>query len=232
MYKTIGIIGGMGPLATVDLFNKIVIHTDSNCDQEHIPILIDNNTQIPDRTGFLLGINESPSKHLIESAKKLQNAGADFILIACNTAHHFVNEIAGAVNIEIVNGLEAPAEEAAKLGFKKVAVLGSEGFINHVDFGQYYSKVGIDVITAKEQDIVTDLIYKGIKANKNIDISGFIILLERLSQEGAEAFVLACTELPIAFDRYNISGYQIIDPGLILAKEAIIKAGAAVAPLY
>lgn len=225
-YKTIGIIGGMGSLAAVDLFNKIVINTDAACDQEHIPILIDNNTQIPDRTDFLLGLGESPLKHLIKSAEKLKNGGADFVLIACNTAHHFIAQISAAVDIEVIDGIEKTAEEAAKLGFKKVAVLGSEGFINHMDFKSYYSKVGVEVITAKEQDIVTGLIYKGIKANRHIDISDFNLLLKKLSAEGAETFVLACTELPIAFDRYGICGYQTIDPGLVLAKEAIVKAGA------
>ena len=89
--KTLGIIGGMGAAATADLFQKIVAVTDAKNDREHIPVVIDNNTMIPDRTAFLLSNNkrENPKKDLIESAEKLRSYGAEILMIACNTAHYF-----------------------------------------------------------------------------------------------------------------------------------------------
>ena len=88
--KTVGIIGGMGTLATIDLFNKIVLETNAKSDDEHLHILIDNNAQIPDRTNFILGNGENPTNELIKSAKNLEKIGADFLAIPCNTAHYFL----------------------------------------------------------------------------------------------------------------------------------------------
>jgi len=91
--KTIGIIGGMGPLATVHLFERIVLRTKAEKGQDHIRVLIDSNTNIQDRTKAILGIGESPVKELVNSAKILENSGADFLIMPCNTAHYFIDEI-------------------------------------------------------------------------------------------------------------------------------------------
>ena len=88
--KMVGIIGGMGPLATVDLFGKIVNLTDAKCDNDHIHILIDNNTYIPDRTSYILGDGENPIDELVKSAKRLKNMGADFLIMPCNTSHYYI----------------------------------------------------------------------------------------------------------------------------------------------
>ena len=111
MDKVLGIIGGMGPLSAVKLFERIVLLTDANCDQEHLRILIDNNTSIPDRTDYILGkIKEDPRVQLIQSAQKLETMGADYLVICCNTAHYFYEELAQSVDIPILNMIE----EAAK----------------------------------------------------------------------------------------------------------------------
>ena len=91
--KTIGIIGGMGPLATADLFTRIINLTDAQKDAEHIHILIDNNPHIPDRTSAILHGTESPLPYLIESANRLKSAGADFLIIPCITSHGFYDEL-------------------------------------------------------------------------------------------------------------------------------------------
>src|SRR5689334_5237573 len=88
--KTIGILGGMGPQATIDLYQKIVDSTPANVDQDHIHVVIDSNPQIPDRTGYLLGKNENPIAAMLEGLKTLEKANVDFVLIPCNTAHVFV----------------------------------------------------------------------------------------------------------------------------------------------
>ena len=226
-YKTIGLIGGMGPLATVDLFQKIVQMTRAEKDQEHIPILIDNNTNISDSTDYLLGKGSSPLDELIFSASRLQKLGADFLIIACNTAHYFYADISSVIKIPIVNMIEETAKEALYSGYKKVGLLGTEGFMSCVNYMSYYNDVGIELVlpSKAEQDIITALIYKAIKAqNDDFDISAFLLLLEKLSKEGAEAFVLSCTELPIAFSKYRIA-YPSIDPTTVLARKAIITAG-------
>ena len=93
MPKTIGIMGGMGPAATVDLMSRIISMTDAYSDQEHIPMIVDNDTRIPDRTEAILGRGESCAPEMLASAKRLEAAGADFIVIACHAAHCFIDEI-------------------------------------------------------------------------------------------------------------------------------------------
>lgn len=231
-YKTIGIIGGMGARATVDLFQKIVINTYAGCDQDHIPILIDNNTQIPDRMKFLFENGRSPLDDLFLSASKLQKMGADFLLLACNTAHHFYKELSSIIDIPIINMVEETVKEVSNRGYKKIGLLGTKGFMKSGFYKSYYNAADIDVIcpTDIEQEIITTLI-KAVKAQENdIEKSLSFSFLERLSNNGVEAFVLSCTELPIAFSKWKkrnplIKYYKTIDPNYVLAKKAIISAG-------
>ena len=108
--KTIGIIGGMGPMATSDLFGKLISFTDAKCDAEHAHIIIDNYPQIPDRTSAILKGTESPLPYLIESAHRLHEAGADFIIIPCITSHHFIQELEARTGFEFLNIVEETAK--------------------------------------------------------------------------------------------------------------------------
>ena len=102
--KTVGILGGMGPLATVELFRLIVSNTESSNDQGHIRIIIDNNPQIPDRTNAILNGGESPVNALVKSASMLKNDGADFLIIPCNTSHYYIDEISRNAGIDVAKG--------------------------------------------------------------------------------------------------------------------------------
>ena len=226
-YKTIGIMGGMGSLSTVDLFSKIVNNTSAKCDQEHLPVLIDNYPKVPDRTDSLLHNGESPLPYLIKSATRLKSCGADFLLLACNAVHNFIDEVSREVEIESINGLEETANEVSRLKYSKIAMLGTERFLRKVDFSTYYKNHDIDVIipNTEEQCVINNVIYKGIKAGRDIDDVKILSALKRLYEEGAEVFVLSCTELPIAFDKYGIHHYLTIYSSLVMAKTAIKKAG-------
>ncbi|GAH53208.1 unnamed protein product, partial [marine sediment metagenome] len=107
--KIIGILGGMGPEATVDLFHKIIKFTPAKKDQDHFRIIIDNNPKIPDRTAAILGKGEDPLPALQETARNLEKAGVDFIIIPCNTAHYFLPQIQKSVNIPVLNMIEETA---------------------------------------------------------------------------------------------------------------------------
>src|SRR5690554_1747344 len=101
--KSIGIIGGMGPLATCDLFGKIINNTNARIDQDHIHVYIDNNTEIPDRTAAILYGGKSPVAQLVRSAIKLESMGADALIMPCNTAHYFYDEVIKYVNIPMIH---------------------------------------------------------------------------------------------------------------------------------
>ena len=208
MLKTAGIIGGMGAAATVDIFNKIVCQTKALKDQEHIPLLIDNNTQIPDRTDFLLGKGPSPLDTLLASAQKLINMGADYLALACNTSHFFYSDLSSLVSVKILNTVEETANEASRLNLRKIALLGTNGFVQHVNYRNYFERHGMEVVIPNStgQQTVNDLIYHGIKAQRyDIDVSQFKNVLDDMMEDGVQSFALSCSELPIAFSLSNIN---------------------------
>ena len=225
--KTIGIIGGMGPLATVDLFQKIVIHTMATKDQDHIPIVIDNNTRIADRTLAIVKEGPSPVPELIKSGQRLEKAGADMILMGCNTVHYFYQDLAQSLTVPLLHMPKITAKKISQQGWKKVGILGSTGAI----FGHVYQDVleeqGISWVLPKdeEQKIVQKLIYDGVKKGCfPEDAFGFKEVLTSLCDQGAEVFIMGCTELPVAMEKYNLP-YRWVDPTLELAKAGVEMAG-------
>lgn len=223
--KTVGILGGMGPLATVDLFKKIVSMTDAKSDNEHIHILVDNNTQIPDRTKCILECGESPVSELVNSAKKLEEMGADFIVIPCNTAHHFYDEVDKSVDIEVVNMIEETAKYIKEKNVKTVGLLSTTGTIKAKVYDKIFDKYNIQVIkpSQDEQRIIMDLIYGIKEGENNFDIDKIKEIIYNLEQQGCLGVILGCTELPIAIELLGIEG-EFIDPTSILASVAVKKA--------
>ena len=227
MKKIVGIIGGMGPLATSDLFNKIIKYTDANKDSEHIHILIDNNTSIPDRSKFILNGGESPLNEIVSSAKKLENAGADFLIIPCNTSHYLYDEIIKKVNIPIVNMIDEVAKYLEKNNIKKVGLLATTGTIKSGIYKKHLDLHNIETIipNEEEQEIVMSFIYDEIKSKTdNYDLNKILKVVESLKNKGSEALILGCTELPIALNEKN-TNMKCVDSTLILALKAIEESG-------
>ena len=221
--KTIGIMGGMGPMATVDLMKKIILATPAKTDQEHVPIFVDNAPQIPDRTKAILGQGESPVPAMVKSARRLETAGADFIIIACNTAHYFLPEVAPQIKIPVLSIVETAANEIQKRGYKKVGLLATSGTIRTGLYQKALNAKGIECLApgAEKQHLIDDLIYDGVKAsNMAYDTAPVCQLLDSMQQEGAEGFILGCTEVPVAVEMYNLKG-AFIDSTEELAKAAV-----------
>lgn len=226
MKKSIGILGGMGPMATVDLFRKIVYNTAATKDNEHIHIYIDNNTDIPDRTEAILHNCKDPVPELIGSAVKLVCMGADFLVIPCNTAHYFYDKICKKVDVPVLNMIEETAKEVIKQNLEYVGLLATDGTIETRVYDSVFEKYGIKVIhpSISAQNHVMDLIYKGVKAgNKELNLDNFYDVLDELMQNGAQTLILGCTELPLAFEIYDIK-HKNIDPTNVLARSAVVYA--------
>ena len=223
MKKTIGIIGGMGPLATCDLFRKIIDITDASCDQEHIRICIDNNTEIPDRTAAIVAGGTDPVEQMSRSAKGLQVMGADVLIMPCNTAHYFHKRVAETVKTPLLNMLEETAAYARQKGIRKVGLLATDGTIRSGVYAAAFEKEGISICipSSENQKAVMRVIYDGVKAgNYSLDLSGFYSAMDELFAAGAQTLVLGCTELPVAFDMFSIERPHI-DPTLVLAAAAV-----------
>ncbi|WP_027406776.1 aspartate/glutamate racemase family protein [Anaerovibrio sp. RM50] len=223
MVKTIGIIGGMGPMATVDLMKKIILATPASCDQEHIPMLVDNNCMVPDRTKAIKGMGPSPVPEMMKSAKRLVAGGADFLIMACNTAHYFLPEILPHINIPVVSIIDVAVASIKEKGYKSVGLLATSGTISTKLYQRALEDNGIKCITpaAEKQHFVDDMIYDGVKANnENYDTTVVRNLLKEMKEQGAEAFILGCTEVPVAVTMYNLEGI-FIDSTDELAKAAV-----------
>ncbi|MDO4489179.1 MAG: amino acid racemase [Eubacteriales bacterium] len=228
MKKTIGILGGMGPLATADLFKKIIELTDAANDQDHVRVIIDSNTNIPDRTAAILHGGKSPVEELTKSARLLENAGADLLIMPCNTAHYFVDYVKEAVNIPVVSIIESAADKVLSRGFNKAVILATDGTIQAGVYEKIFKEKGIETIYPDEkiQKNVMSIIYEGVKAGtpregRMDELTGEI---NAFLKKEASVAVLACTELPLAVELYGLSG-DFVDATKSLAEAAILAAG-------
>lgn len=229
MKKTLGVIGGMGPLATVKLFEKIVLLTDAQSDQEHVHIIIDNNTLISDRSAYILEGGEDPRVELINSAKKLQNMGADFLIMPCNTAHLFYNDIVDNINIPLLNMIEETAKYIIEYhkDIKNIGLLATEGTYNTKVYDIVFNKYGINIISPSVQNRanVMDLIYNIKKGIHQENLEGFYEAIKEVKSKNVDLFIIGCTELSVALQLYKLKG-NYIDAMDILAKRAIKFSGA------
>lgn len=225
--KTVGIIGGMGPLATADLFKKIVLNTKAESDQEHLKVLVDNNTDISDRTSAILYGGKNPVPQLTKSALLLWAMGAEVLVMPCNTAHYFYNDVQNAVDIPVLHMIEITCNSLLKKGIKKAGLLATDGTIESGIYQGVFDKSGIELLKPDTygQKEIMDMIYKGVKAGKkDYDTKKIREILDKLISDGAETLILGCTELPLAFDMYNLN-YETCDPTLELAKAAVLTCG-------
>ncbi len=225
--KKLGIIGGMGPLATCDLFRKIVENTAADSDREHIHIIIDNNSAIPDRTAAILRGGEDPLPKMKESLNRLTEAGADVVIMGCNTAHYFFDALGEDCKVERLNMLYETMSYLKSQGIKKAGLLASSGTVESGIYARAAEKYDIELVcpVGDEQDAVMGVIYDGVKAGvSDYNTEKFCSTVDALLSRGAETLILGCTELPLAMDMYSLS-FPAVDPTLILAKAAIKACG-------
>ena len=226
--KVIGILGGMGPLATADLFQKITLHTAAACDQEHPRVCIDSNTNIADRTAALLHGGADPVPEMVRSAKRLESIGADFLIMPCNTAHNYYEQVSAAVNIPVLHMIALTHDALRARGVRCAGLLATDGTVQTGIYQRTFAGSGVELLipeSADDQAAVMDLIYNGVKAGDLLhDTAAFRAACEHLLARGAEVLVLGCTELPVAFELYRLD-YPRIDPTLELALGAIRAAG-------
>ena len=227
MAKSIGILGGMGPMATCDLMGKIIRSTDAKNDQEHIHIYVDCNTNIPDRTAAILHQGEDPLPEMIKSATRLQVMGADVLIMPCNTAHYFIDRIQQSVNIPVLNMLKETAAYLQQQSISKAAVLATNGTVQCGLYDKALKNAGIEPLypTTEEQTRIMHLIYDCVKAGKPCPEPEKITALgARLIEQGAQTLILGCTELPIAFAQIG-ADLPTVDPTEVLARAAVRFAG-------
>ena len=228
--KTIGILGGMGPLATADLFQKIVLLTKADTDREHIRVYIDSNANIPDRTAALLSGGESPVRELQSSARLLEQAGAQVLVMPCNTAHCFYDAVQACVGVPILNMIELTVQALKRQSISRAGLLATDGTVQSGIYQRHFEGSGIELLLPdpEGQAALMDMIYSGVKAGRSdYDTQAVRTALDRLMDAGAQTLILGCTELPPAFEMYGLD-YPNLDPTLTLALAAITASGGTV----
>lgn len=224
--KTVGIIGGMGPEATVDLMTKIINLTPAKDDADHIRMIVDNNPKIPSRIKALIEkTGESPSLAMVTTAKALQTYGADFIVIPCNTAHHYHSDVVEAVTIPVLNMIELTVSHVRRKHptMRKVGILASTAVIELHLYDTLFSDHKINVIapdTLGQQKVMDSIrqIKSGIKdANA---VKGIADAITDIESQGAECIIIACTEISVIATQLN-SKLNIYDASQLLAEHTV-----------
>ena len=233
--KTIGILGGMGPEATVNCFDKIIKNTPAAKDQDHLRIVIDSNPKVPDRTAAIIGDGESPVPVMVAGCRALQRAGADFIIIPCVSAHVFWAEVQQQVELPILSIFDAVAEAITRdhPEIKVAGLLGTSGTVSGGLFQQRIAREDIttlvpdDAMQAKIMDAIYDI--KNTKPSRtrseitNDLVSAAQSLIFK-KPEGAQGIIAGCTEIPLALQQEHLS-IPYFDAVTILARAAIRRTG-------
>lgn len=196
--KKLGIIGGMGPLATQLLYKEITERTAAECDRDHIDMIILSHATMPDRTAAILsGDTEPVKKLLLADAEFLKKNGVGAIAIPCNTSHYFWEYLQKCVGIPIVNMVSETVKRVTEKGIKKIGVLATDGTVFTEIYKKECEKAGAEYFVPDEehQKIVMRIIYDQIKKGLPGSDEDFATLDRHLKQNGCEGAILACTEL-------------------------------------
>lgn len=225
--KTLGVLGGLGPLATAYYLELVVTMTDAATDQEHPKIIIMNVPTIPDRTAFILGNSqESPLEPMVALGRQMRDWGVDIIATPCITAHYFHALLQEQIGLPLIHGIECVARTLKEAGVQKVGLMATDGTVESGIFQRQVEALGMELVLpgTAGQAAVMKLIYEQVKAGKTPDLQLFQQVCRELRKQGAEAVVLGCTELSLLKKQYAL-GDGVIDALEVLAKESVLACG-------
>ncbi len=236
--RTIGVLGGMGPEATLNCFAKILENTPAEKDQEHLNIIIVNNPKVPDRTQAVLENGPSPLPSLIQGCRKLEKAGADFVIMPCVTAHFYETSLKQAVNLPFLSILGAVAANIRHHHpeIKRIGLMGTSGTLQSGVFQKRLNQDGLEILTcpSEMQARVMQAIYNIKSASsarrRKAITADLASIADYLAQQGAQGIIAGCTEIPLALSQKDV-GVPYYDSLLILARAAIRRAGREPIPL-
>ena len=203
MKNIIGILGGMGPAATADMFQKFIQLTPAHCDQEHIPLVISSIPDIPDRTTSILHEGESPLPAMEEYMHGLERVGAKCIIIACNTAHYWYNDLKKKCNVDLLNIIDSTISEILSTGKNKVGILATDATLSTQLYQKTLEKCGITCLipekSSQKQVMESIYLYKSGEIEKSEEL--MLIQRDELINRGAEIIILGCTEVPLILEK-------------------------------
>lgn len=230
----LGVIGGLGPMATAYYLELVIRMTDVKRDQEHPEIIIMNIPSIPDRTAYILGNStDSPLEPMVELGKQMKALGATVVATPCVTAHYFHEDLQTGIGLPVIHVIRATAELLKNAGVRRVGLMATDGTVQSGIFQRQVEEQGMELVlpTPEGQQGVMRLIYDQVKAGIRPDMELFAAIRSELRRNGAEVIVLGCTELSLLKKEQDL-GDGILDVLDVLAKESVLACGKPVKPEY
>ncbi|MFI2364701.1 aspartate/glutamate racemase family protein [Promicromonospora sp. NPDC019610] len=235
----VGVLGGVGPLATVLFMERVVRLTDAARDQDHVDMVVLQHATVPDRTAFVLGRSaDDPGPVLAADARRLAGLGADFLVLPCNTAHAFAGAVAAATSAPLLTAVDATVSavcgawtgRSSGARPEAVGLLATEGTIESGVYLDAFSAHGVKTLVpdVAGQAAVTALIYDGVKAGRGGDLTVLAGVMADLRSRGAGAIVLGCTELSVAAEATPpglLPEVVLVDALDELARATVLRAG-------
>jgi aspartate racemase len=225
MSKLLGVLGGMGPLATVDFLQKLIEETPARRDQEHIPVIAYCVPQIPDRPQAITGSGESPLPHMLEGIHSLKRAGAAAIAIACNTAHYWYDDLLTQGGLPIIHIADAACAQLGEPAARRVGLIATDGTIAAGFYQSRLTARGVECLLCDAED-QRALVLPAIEHVKRTELAQAHALASRAAQHlldrGAQAIIMGCTEIPLAVE-YQLSAIsgRCIDATRALARACV-----------
>ena len=230
----IGVVGGVGPAATVDFLNKIIHHTPANNDQDHLRMIVVHDPKIPGFSANLVGDGPDPTVALSAVCKRLEANGVRMIAIPCNTAHAFIERIQPQLSVPIINMLFETTQhiECHHGDTRRVGLLATEGTLKSRIYHDLieHSDRSIVIPDDVHQRMLMNVIFgdKGVKAGytDGVCLAEFRQVLTHVIDAGAELVILGCTELPlvsagICAGSESEKVVRMLDPSDILARRCV-----------
>lgn len=225
--KVLGILGGLGPAASVYFYDMLTTHTAATCDQDHLDIILSSRATTPDRTAYIVGdSDENPLDIMTEDAIRLQKFGADLLVMPCNTAHYFYDSLRRAVSIPFLNIIDVTVHRCVMQGSKKIGILATTGTIESMSYQRLCRKLNVAYAVPSHagQETVMDIIYGSVKQGKPISRPAFDSVSEELFRAGCDCIILGCTELSLV-KKQEILDDRFVDSLEVLAYESIKSCG-------
>ena len=231
MEKIAGILGGMGPEATVDLMRRIIRNTPAQDDIDHVRCIVDNNPKVPSRIKALIeGTGENPGPAMAEMARKLELWGADFLCIACNTAHAYFPYVRDAVSIPVLNMISLTSDVAIRAAAtpSRIGILASPAVRTTRLYADALRSRGVEAVypDADQEQALLRVIKEIKKGNTGAETKrGLAAVVDSLQGKGVQAAIAACTELGIVMEQEHY-GIRMVDASEVLARAVVENAKA------
>jgi aspartate racemase len=209
MSKIVGVLGGMGPAATLDFFARALHAAGAKRDQDHIRLIIDCNPAVPDRNEAVAGRGPSPGPVLAEMARGLARAGAEVLVMPCNAAHAFLSDVETATDVPVVSIIDVTVEETRRAipHIARAGVLASTGCIDANLYQNEFAAHGIETLVPADaaRDRFMHTLYRIKAGDMNGAKSDMRAIAEDLVAKGAQAIVAGCTEVPLVLAPADLS---------------------------